>query len=1270
MSGVNPQGGSKRSHFIQKNRSKKNRKSRSSSLLFQPLNDDFETTTSIGRNPPTVTPAATTTTSTDGKTERDSKDYVPINLSHNADEKQRQKKKKKSRRGKSKCSCLKCKGSCFNKNPCGFCSCFNRHGHESDPPPEDDQSKVTVDSSGHYHDGKPSGKCKRFCQFMSYKSNYMFRHPLLRLLTVLVLLVMNALLYVEDPTSYSHSKASLPIFGASYNFAFTNYPDGTLHKEWFVFKIFLVTFLPTLFILLSETVLRRLICQKILNLGFLKGSKGILVFAFSSIIMSLWVGSLIFNDAIEKGGGGEYYKLFFHNTSTDGAEFDYTNPTGTKALNMYKATDRLDISSESFAEVSRTFTFLGDFYTFFSILDGALQDKKCYPRFCRPLKKGKWDMVRVYAFWISTLLVCTYIITYNFYNFTLDISWGRRQAGYTSTGSGINMTTSNQTTLDVNTSSSVQNVFSNIYLNWANIPGELNQRLGLTNLETLSRKDPESLLGLYQCGLSNNTDGDYSSKTTSYSSLHSMKQVTPGSRGLFGMNELGRMIMAAIILILDVLVVVQDVYFPKFDDPSDQDSPKIPGLTSSSIKFPSFTFAEFKSCLYSINCKHACWSSINYLRGCFTCRKVDLCCGCLDKDDGGFMEQSSSDLELWVASSNSTSSSSSVEYREQPILRRQGDRARDKNESVFITARWLTYSVLIMVVIVDLGGLVSHMTYVPEDYGQLVGVDGNIHTIHKDSGDDDHHQTYIYNYLYAMCPNRVKNYRDTYAPPYVMWNKFSKIYNESDGTPLFQYDPHISEKGEYYANGSVHNDTDLYQSLKRVYEGRNKNYYIEYKPAWVGKNVFINDMDRGMSRIDVPINRDDIITESEVQVESIHWDEVVLKGGLNIYEEGKCKTKSLFFANQLRCIIKDGSEGMLLSKKNSTECKETQLPMQSLPCTEMEVNELIVLPKDKAVYTLLEAWKSRILVHLSGSQDGSDHDTTTKHMALLHQYYYFLKDDLLSSPNDGAPATTTTTTIDPCMLRYESNFFNTLDYYAHRGLASGGGGDTNTLLSMKPESMFGERYYLTEKHESCDICEFLKEIGFIFEKKPIGHYEEIMRSHPTNYMDVLEEETRDNTESKDFYIKKRTHSCAITYGPLNIFYDGGNDDVKFILCIIPIAFLILIFLRVIFHYVLESLHTWALKTQGKADRYRKFETRLNDREFRKKNKCDYMKGKCKVCTRKTCNPIKYCMLRCCLCTHCIQEADYYGDDAALDDNYKKSLCSCCCPKDGGGYKYL
>jgi len=215
-----------------------------------------------------------------------------------------------------------------------------------------------------------------------------------------------------------------------------------------------------------------------------------------------------------------------------------------------------------------------------------------------------------------------------------------------------------------------------------------------------------------------------------------------------------------------------------------------------------------------------------------------------------------------------------------------------------------------------------------------------------------------------------------------------------------------------------------------------------------------------------------------------------------------------------------------------------------------------------------------------------------------------------------------------CDLNYTSNFVNNLDHYVSRGLKKN---PTNLLLSRDPNEVFGERYYLN-MDQRCTICDFLKDIGFIFEKRTPGHYENLLDSHPSDFIDVLEDEIQENERSEDFYIRKRTHKCVLTYGPLNMYYSGKHESIKFILCLIPIAFLCIVFTRILLAYVLESLIHWSIRTQEKIKTG--YYANLEKNSTNKREKCSHCATRCKLQSKKCCHPLKNSMLYCCNLIHC------------------------------------
>lgn len=1301
------------------------RKRKTSSLIIKPLDSNFEM--DVDHVSPSPSAAHSSATNSNVLSGGDDWQHVTFTQSNSDDHRAHSgdctKKSRKSKKLKSShYKCCQCKhGSCFT-------ACFNSMrgvAFDSDGNDINEESvaasdvrlhqkvgdEINLDSSGHYSIIKKRTKCrkvKKCCLLTKSKCRYLYQHPVVRILTALILIVLNAFSYVEDPQSYSHVEASFAIFGPSFNFAFTKYPDREVHEIWFNFKVALVTVLPVIFILLNEMVVRRLICQKLLNIRFLKGHKGILAFGVTALVLSWWLGSMVFNDAIVNGTGK--YGMFFKNQNVDKAKIDYTKSDKVVSIHSYKITDRLFMSDESLSEIARTLTFVGDFYTLFSIIDVVLQDKRRYPRFCHCLKTGAWDKIRIPLFWTSVLLVSIYVIVYNMSHYAFDMSWVRHHVGYESISATFGGTIGNNTgqhaVADADASSfwkggangSTFNVdgdiVSNLYINWFNIPN-----VGDKTLHLIHAVDVSKTKGIYQCEFANQTRDSYLSESMAYGSKHDWSDAKVGGRGIFGLNEVGRMAIAAMILILDVLVVTQDTTFPSFSETDDGDGdPKIPGLYSSSLKFPPFDTSDVKRCCSLYNVKHALLRAWHVMRW-VCCLPSRLCNLSLfggtsgstngyrhgyvsDRDNDDWfrnMPSSNDDDEDQRFDDIDVDSYSSFEFNQDETIYKDLERGITKNKTkknVFITARWLTYGILLVVVFVDFAGLISQLAYVPEDYGQLVDMNGNIHTIYKDedglllsTGSDRANTTYqrfgnfgrghdwtsgdtpdggtnirrrreIYRYreLQTLCPRNVRNYQKSYSLPKIIWNKFSTIFNATYGIPLFQFDGNQSETVEYYPD-VVYNDSEVYSKNKVVYHDRNKHYFIEYEPVWIGENILFEDLDESISRIDIPVKSSGITNDGRTTLERIAWSEVSFDGETNIYKSNKCKQRTLFFSNKIRCAM-GKSEGRLVG--NFEECEQNEALVDdtssmraTLPCSQMEVNELIVLPKRKVKYDTLEEWKQNILSHVGNNPDTGDGDSK-----LLHQYYYFIKNvDPKKQPQPE---------VRECSLNYTSHGINGVDHFVRRALMKN---PKHHLMSVDPNAAFGQRYYLT-MDQKCIACSILKDIGFIFERRIPSYYERILNSHPSNFLDPLEEEIEDNEKSQDLYIRQRTHSCVLTYGPLNMYYSGEHEYIKFILCMLPITFLIIIFTRIISNYVLESLIHWLVRNRDK--KKSGYYQNLQKREPRKKKKCARCRNRCKLLFKKCSHPLKYTILSCCNVmhcrknpkdVHCCKSYDYFDGDS-------------------------
>lgn len=158
-----------------------------------------------------------------------------------------------------------------------------------------------------------------------------------RPILALTLLLLNIMLYKEDPTSYSSTAFKNTPIGYIYNHLFTNYVAaynaGTI---WFGLKLITVILYPIILSLLVEFIIRRFIFGRLLKCSGLKRDKGALLFFIFSILIGLYTGAIIFNTLVKNN---EYVndvkaiQLLFDHFNTDNIDYDELNRSRFDMLN-------------------------------------------------------------------------------------------------------------------------------------------------------------------------------------------------------------------------------------------------------------------------------------------------------------------------------------------------------------------------------------------------------------------------------------------------------------------------------------------------------------------------------------------------------------------------------------------------------------------------------------------------------------------------------------------------------------------------------------------------------------------------------------------------------------------------------------------------------------------------------------------------------------------------------------------------------------------------
>eukprot|EP00457_Paulinella_chromatophora_P001589 gb/GEZN01001591.1/.p1 GENE.gb/GEZN01001591.1/~~gb/GEZN01001591.1/.p1 ORF type:complete len:922 (+),score=53.32 gb/GEZN01001591.1/:137-2902(+) len=201
-----------------------------------------------------------------------------------------------------------------------------------------------------------------------------FRHPWARIFTTLFIIAMDFYIYAEDPIQDSEAMAYIPIMGNVITFVGTKC-HGNQGKA---LKGCLVALFMVLGLILGKKVVHQWLLRDKLHLNMFEEDKGSFIVMFFSTILSLYVGSLLYNAIIR---------------STE--------------LNAVLITSSLGCSNRTFGKVAQCFTWLGDLVTVVMVWDSMFQDFQIYPEWAPKWKqlwtKGCGGKFRVAFVWVGVV---------------------------------------------------------------------------------------------------------------------------------------------------------------------------------------------------------------------------------------------------------------------------------------------------------------------------------------------------------------------------------------------------------------------------------------------------------------------------------------------------------------------------------------------------------------------------------------------------------------------------------------------------------------------------------------------------------------------------------------------------------------------------------------------------------------------------------------------------------------------------------------------------
>ncbi len=697
------------------------------------------------------------------------------------------------------------------------------------------------------------GRCSNLMRRLARASCWTYRHPTVRLLTMSAVLLLNVLLFSEDPQSYSNSDVSVPFLGQVFNFCFFGYPSPAMNPRWLALKCLLLITSILLGALAGEFLLRRLIFQKIFGFRGFKRDKGALVCAFLCALVALWFAVQLYvvaatarnshalsfmhdwNPTDFKPESGASGKTSKEDLDADG-RCDFEGPliydeSSFSWKNMDRDVKRsipssnVPLSNGAFAMIAFYLTVLGDLYALFSIFDYMLQDRKNYANFCTCFKGpgGCWSPARIPVFWCFAVLCVSFVGAHfalsgfakhgslywqgasfddSFKKFPQPSKTVEFALGNDNYVAELSYACSSRR-VDVNGSSDDRacEIFDKARVNrtWYadnfHVPSEkeppprttccLSQGINgsqacenarptyrsrrTTELYRRSRSvaTPPDRVDPCVAARSSGAPSEFRFEKAqvfsvdglrSAGSLSETKADSPPGRGLFGTDELQRVYLAAFIFVLNLLVFTQDPEFAKIDTnvgtkawkaarSEGDDGPLVPGLTTRSLEFPEF--GMLSRCVGGSS---------------------PFCCGRrgsheLDENvrdqarDEELVDLSDAETPFWDSDDEISSPLSSETEPVRKKSRSASERKPKKNSKPFLTARWLTYSVLVLMTMLDAANLYSQASYVPADYGQVIDERGYLHS-EVDVGDDaiqgSGEDVFRFHVLERVCPYSIE----------------------------------------------------------------------------------------------------------------------------------------------------------------------------------------------------------------------------------------------------------------------------------------------------------------------------------------------------------------------------------------------------------------------------------------------------------------------------------------------------------------------------------
>ena len=204
---------------------------------------------------------------------------------------------------------------------------------------------------------------------------YYFQHPIFRVVIQFVVMFLNVVLYVQNPSSHSLHILNLPVIGELINMIFAKYPP----RQFGLLKLSLWLVAVIIGYVIGKYFFHRYICNHCLRLKMFSKGQGIHFFIFTCVSILIYLFSMIYNEIIQQ----------------------------TNVSRTFLVTARLDMTYEIYSKLYTCGLFFGNFITMVLIADVIIYSK-LYPNFCtRSRHLIRKHSNRVLIFWILFVIPIT-----------------------------------------------------------------------------------------------------------------------------------------------------------------------------------------------------------------------------------------------------------------------------------------------------------------------------------------------------------------------------------------------------------------------------------------------------------------------------------------------------------------------------------------------------------------------------------------------------------------------------------------------------------------------------------------------------------------------------------------------------------------------------------------------------------------------------------------------------------------------------------------------